>query len=155
MEPAHACKAYTPPPKVTLGADGEYHWPGGKIVTTWAYSLVNETWYVGWHTLGTRRCLKGIPCWDKDDAKSHWCSKKHAFHWASRGVVDGDCVSYGMGVCHSLTARDIVHVIWCIVFPSFWLSCLDYFFIFFFIYFFYLFTFALARYPDRRYKQHI
>ena len=80
MEQLYARLAYTLPKGAQLREDGEYYWPGGDaIVQMWAYSRVGDMWYVGWHTLGTGKCLTVIPYATEPAAKDHWGKKKY-FH---------------------------------------------------------------------------
>lgn len=65
--------AFKIPDNATKDADGEYYWPDGLLVRTYAYSKQNNgKWIVGYHTLGSRKCKEGYVFYSEECARLKW-----------------------------------------------------------------------------------
>jgi hypothetical protein len=61
------------PADAKKGSDGEFYWPDGRMVLTYAYSKQDDNkWIVGYHTLGSRKCEKGLVFYSEECARLKW-----------------------------------------------------------------------------------
>ena len=66
--------AFKPPKNSYIGDDDEYYWADGQMVLTYAYSKTPDInkWIVGYHTLGARKCEKGLVFHSEECARLKW-----------------------------------------------------------------------------------